>query len=242
MPELKYHHIGIPTDITRPDENYSERYKMFTSGYFQSPYGIEWLRFEPDCPLPEVVKTIPHIGFVVDDLEATIADEEVVVKPSSPIEGVTTATIVYNDAPIEFLQFDRPESEIWPHQAKIEAMQKLKYHHFGIPTDIPRPEDKYIPKYKTYASGYLQNPYGVEWMRYDSTAPLHELVKTVPHVAFVVDNLEAAIADKELLGEPNSPSKGITVAMIVDNDAPVEFLQFDRPESEIWPQNARFRI
>ena len=241
MPELTYHHVCIPTTISRPDEEYSEKYKTYTSGYFQSPYGIEWMWFEPDCPFPELVKTVPHIAFTVDNLEATIAGKGVLVGPVSPAGGVTTATIVHDGAPIEFLQFDKPESEIWPHSAKREAMQKLKYHHFGIPTDVTRPEDEYLAEYKTYASGYRQNPYGVEWMRFEPSSQLSEVVKTIPHVAFVVDNLEAAIADKVLLGEPNSPSKGVTVAMIIDNGAPVEFLQFDGPGFEIWPRNAKFQ-
>ena len=60
-----------------------------------------------------------------------------------------------------------------------------------------------------------------------------ELVKTVPHVAFVVDDLSAALAGKELLIAPNRPAEGVTVAFIVDNGAPIEFLQFDRPESKV---------
>ena len=36
--------------------------------------------------------------------------------------------------------------------------------------------------------------------------------------------------------------RGVTVAFIVDNGAPIEFLQFDRPECEIWPDEAKFRI
>jgi len=78
-------------------------------------------------------------------------------------------------------------------------------------------------------------------MRFDGDSPVEELIKTVPHVAFVVTDLEAAIAGKELLGELSSPSKGITVAMVVDKGAPVEFLQFDGPEFEVWPYNAKFR-
>ena len=241
MPELRYHHVCIPTIIPRPNEEYNEKYKTHTSGYFQSSYGIEWMRFEPDCPFPELVKQVPHVAFTVDNLELTITGKEVLIEPASPTGGVTTAFIVHDGAPIEFLQFDKPESEIWPHSIKKEAMQELKYHHFGIPTDIPRPEDEYLAEYKTYASGYLQNPYGVEWMRFEPSSSLPELVKTVPHVAFVVDNLEKATAGKVLLGEPNSPSKGVTVAMIVDNGAPVEFLEFDGPGFEIWPLNAKFR-
>jgi hypothetical protein len=49
-------------------------------------------------------------------------------------------------------------------------------------------------------------------------------------------------AGKEILIKPNSPTEGVTVAMIKDNGAPIEFLQFDRPESEIWPHESKFRI
>jgi hypothetical protein len=53
-------------------------------------------------------------------------------------------------------------------------------------------------------------------------------VRTVPHVAFEVDDLCAEIAGKEILIAPNSPSPGVIVAFIVENGAPVEFLQFDK--------------
>jgi len=121
-------------------------------------------------------------------------------------------------------------------------MPVLRYHHLGIPTGRPLPEADHFPALKLAASGYDQSPYGVEWMRFDPDCPLPELVKTVPHVAFVVDDLQAALAGQEVLIAPNRPSEGLTVAFIVHNGAPVEFLQFDRPEDEIWPDNALFRI
>ncbi len=78
------------------------------------------LKFDRNCPLPELVKTVPHVAFVVDDLAAAIAGKEILIKPNSPAEGVTVAFIVDNGAPIEFLQFDRPEAEIWPHESKFK--------------------------------------------------------------------------------------------------------------------------
>ena len=63
---------------------------------------------------------------------------------------------------------------------------------------------------------------------FESDSPLPELVKTVPHVAFEVDDLQAAIDGKDILIEPNSPFEGVTVALIVDNGAPIEFLQFEK--------------
>lgn len=120
MTQLRYHHVGIPTDRPLPPEDYSEEHKTYASEYIESPYGVEWMKFDPDCPVPELVKTVPHVAFVVDDLKAAIAGKEILIQPNSPTEGVTVAFIVDHGAPIEFLQFDRPESEIWPHDANFK--------------------------------------------------------------------------------------------------------------------------
>ncbi len=102
-----------------------------------------------------------------------------------------------------------------------------EYHHLGIPTDIKLENEIYLKDFKVYVSGYNDSPYGIEWMRYEPDCPLPELVKIVPHVAFKVDNLNEELKGKDVLIEPNSPSAGVTVAFIVDNGAPVEFLQFE---------------
>jgi hypothetical protein len=103
----------------------------------------------------------------------------------------------------------------------------LRFHHIGIPTDEPHPGERYLSEHKVYVCGYDTSPYGIEWMRYEPGSPVPDLVQRVPHVAFEVDDLNAAIAGKEILIAPNSPSKGVTVAFIVDNGAPIEFLEFN---------------
>ncbi len=103
---MKYHHLGIPTVTPRAGETYLPAFKMHVSGYEASAYGIEWMRFEPDCPLPVLVQTVPHIAFQVDDLQAAIAGKEILIGPNSPSEGVMVAFIVENGAPVEFLQID----------------------------------------------------------------------------------------------------------------------------------------
>jgi len=106
----KYHHLGIPTQEEREGETYLEAFKMYVSGYENSPYGVEWMRFEPDCPLPELVKTVPHIAFEVDDLDEELKGQEILIEPNSPSEGILVAFIVHNGAPIEFLQMTNHES------------------------------------------------------------------------------------------------------------------------------------
>jgi hypothetical protein len=69
-------------------------------------------------------------------------------------------------------------------------------------------------------------------MRFDAHCQVPEIVKTVPHLAFAVDNLDAALEGKQILIPPNSPSPGVRVAFILDDGAPIELLEFDRPDSD----------
>lgn len=100
------HHIGIPTPTPRPGESYVEALKLHITDASQSPNKIEWLRFEPDCEMPDMLKTLPHIGYVVEDLEAELEGAEILLEPFQPMEGVTVAFVVEEGAPIEFLKFD----------------------------------------------------------------------------------------------------------------------------------------
>lgn len=101
----RFHHVGIPTEIPRPGEHYLESFKVFASGFDTSRYGVEWLRFEAGSPVPELVRSVPHVAFQVDDLEGAIAGKEIIFPPFSPYPGVRGAMIVENGVPIEVLEF-----------------------------------------------------------------------------------------------------------------------------------------
>jgi len=103
-----------------------------------------------------------------------------------------------------------------------------KYHHLGIPTKTIMPGEKYLPQFKIYLSGFSTSPFGVEWMRFEDDSPISPLIKTVPHLAFEVDDLEKELRRPGLkvITEPNQTAEGITVAMIEHNGAPVELIEF----------------
>ena len=105
--DLKYHHLGIPTKEKHDGETYLEEFKVYVSGYDTSPFKIEWMRFEENSPTPELVKTIPHVAFEVDDLLKAIEGKEILIKPNSPSPGVMVAFVVNNGAPIEFIQLSK---------------------------------------------------------------------------------------------------------------------------------------
>ena len=101
----KYHHVGIPTDIAHPGETYLEELKLHCTDHESNPFGIQWMRFEADCSLPELVKTVPHVAFEVDDLECALTGHEILIEPNSPSAGVVVAFVVCDGAPVEFLEF-----------------------------------------------------------------------------------------------------------------------------------------
>ena len=107
-------------------------------------------------------------------------------------------------------------------------MSEIRYHHLGIPTDIPREGEIFLPQFGMYVLGYDTNPYGIEWIRFTEDSCIPDLVKRVPHIAFETDDLLSEIQGKDILIEPNSPSEGVTVAFIIHNGAPVEFLQYSK--------------
>ena len=110
----------------------------------------------------------------------------------------------------------------------VTSVHGWRYHHIGIPTDVPRPGERYLERFKMYVSGFETSACGIQWMRFEPDSPVHALIRSVPHVAFEVDDLQAAIERKEILTPPNSPSEGVTVAIILDSGGPVELLEFRR--------------
>jgi len=105
--KLKYHHIGIPTDKQIKGEIYLKDFKAYHYGYEKSEFGIEWMRYEKDCPLPEIVKKLPHVAFEVDDICEAIKGKKVIIEPNSPSKGNIVAFIEENGVPIEFIQIKK---------------------------------------------------------------------------------------------------------------------------------------
>lgn len=101
---LTYHHLGIPTTTPMKGEVYLKDYKCYHYGFENSAYGIEYMRYDDDCPLPEMVKTKPHIAFEVENLYDYIKDKKIIIAPNSPSEGNIVAFIEEKGMPIELIQ------------------------------------------------------------------------------------------------------------------------------------------
>ena len=103
----------------------------------------------------------------------------------------------------------------------------MKFNHIGIPTVDSFDGEIPLPHLKLTVSDHLDNPFGIQWQRYWDDSPVPDLVKTIPHVAFEVDDLQDALDGRQVIIEPNSPTAGVVVAFIEVNGAPVELMQID---------------
>ena len=103
-----------------------------------------------------------------------------------------------------------------------------KFHHLGIPTNKVMPNEKYLPQFKFYVSGFNTSPFGIEWIRFEENSPIDKLIQTIPHIAFEVDDLDFELEKRDfnIITEPNSPTDGVRVAMIEHNEAPIELIEF----------------
>ena len=106
-----------------------------------------------------------------------------------------------------------------------------RYHHIGIPTQEPHPNETHLKAHGIHVSGFSSSPFGIEWMRYSESCTLHPAIKTLPHVAFEVDDLDSALEGQEVICPPGSPSEGVRAAMILVDGAPVELISFRKSGS-----------
>jgi hypothetical protein len=107
--KYRYNHIGIPTTKKLKNEKYLADFDVYTAGYQENEFNIEWMRYGSKCKVPDIVKNLPHIAFEVDDIYEAIKGHEVIIEPNSPGEGAIVAFVLVNDAPIEFIQFTNRE-------------------------------------------------------------------------------------------------------------------------------------
>jgi len=110
----RYHHMGIPVTEERPGEHYSSTFKMYTSGG-EDPGGfrVQFHRFDPGSSLHPLIQSKPHVAFQVDDLEAAIEGEVLLLDPYEPFEGFKVAIIEDDGVPIELVETDLSDEEVF---------------------------------------------------------------------------------------------------------------------------------
>ena len=71
-----------------PNDKYIEGLNMYVTRFDTSHSGIEWMRFEDDCPISDSVQTVPHIAYEVDNLKLALKGKKVITEPHTIVGGL----------------------------------------------------------------------------------------------------------------------------------------------------------
>jgi len=102
--EYKFSHIGIPTNEEKNWDGFYEAGKIHYTEFDKDEYKIEWIKFDDDSPMPEMMRTMPHVAYLVDNIEQALDGRELLVETFSPADGVRVAFIAHNGSPVEFME------------------------------------------------------------------------------------------------------------------------------------------
>ena len=102
-----------------------------------------------------------------------------------------------------------------------------KFLHVGCVThDKDFPGLNYNKVLDCYCSDPTANEHNIEWLYFPETSLLAKTaIATTTHIAYMVDDLEAAVAGKEMVLEPIEVGPGFKIAFFWEDGALVENCQ-----------------
>ncbi len=104
MASAKFHHFGVPTAAKAENEIFIEGAGVHVTDPESHTYGIEFLRFEPDSQMPDILKTKCHAAFMVENLQDALKDQNVLIEPFDATDTIRVAFITDGDALIELME------------------------------------------------------------------------------------------------------------------------------------------
>ncbi len=105
----KFDHMGLPTDEKQPNEMWVAETRVWVTDPLAHPYRVEFLRYEPDTPVTGPVRTMPHMAFDVDTLEAAIAEsDEILLGPFHPTDTLRVVFVLKDGAVFEYMENSEP--------------------------------------------------------------------------------------------------------------------------------------
>jgi hypothetical protein len=102
---LVFDHVGITTRDKQPGENWIEQSRCWVTNPRNSPEHIEFLRYEPDSTVPDLVKNNPHIAFRVEDIRPHIEGQQIIIPPFVVAGFVEAVFIWKHDTVFEYMRY-----------------------------------------------------------------------------------------------------------------------------------------
>ena len=102
----------------------------------------------------------------------------------------------------------------------------MQFEHIGIVTSQKKPGARFVPATRVWVTDFTEHPYRIEWLRFEPDSPVTGPVREMPHVAYRVDDVEAAGRGMKVLLEPFDAGPRICGFYQTDDGAVIEFLKY----------------
>jgi hypothetical protein len=84
----------------------------------------------------------------------------------------------------------------------MRQFDRSKFDHIGIVTTQKQPRESWVEATRVWVTSPRDHPYNVEFLRFAPDTPVTGPLRTEPHVAYRVDDLERALEGHEIVLEP----------------------------------------
>ncbi len=101
-----------------------------------------------------------------------------------------------------------------------------------MPTEEKQEGETFVEDTQVWVTRPEDHPMRVEFLRFEADSPVTGPIRDMPHVAFRVDDIHAALEGEEVLIEPFTPMEGLQVAFFMKDGAVFEYMQFREGASE----------
>jgi len=110
----------------------------------------------------------------------------------------------------------------------------LQFDHVGLITDEKKSDESWVEATRVWVTNPKKHPFHIEWLRFDKDTPVTGAVRTQPHVAYRVKNIEEAAEGLKLLLGPFEVGDVLRVGFYqFDDGAVVELMEY-RGDAEQW--------
>ena len=118
----------------------------------------------------------------------------------------------------------------------MTSIDRSKFDHIGIVTERKQPRESWVEATRVWVTSPRDHPYNIEFLRFEPDTPVTGPLRTEPHVAYRVDDLEQAIEGHEVVLAPfDAAGTGFVRAAFVNvGGALVEFMQYRNPDETGW--------
>jgi hypothetical protein len=117
----------------------------------------------------------------------------------------------------------------------VHQFDRSQFDHVGVVTTEKKPGERWVEATRVWVTSPRDHPCNIEFLRFEPDSPVTGPVRTEPHVAYRVANIEQAIQGHHVVLAPFDVGDGfLTVAFVMVGGALVEFMQYANPDEAGW--------